>query len=93
MATLPARLERGFDAILRRPWVTVALAVAFMVSMTGGVRFITVTNDYRMMFGEDNPELAAFEALENTYSESNKALIAVAPPTGHGVYARGARRH
>ena len=82
MATLPARLERGFDAILRRPWVTIVMAVAVMASMTGGVRFISVTNDYRMMFGEDNPELAAFEALENTYSESNKALIAVAPRQG-----------
>ena len=35
-----------------------------------------------MMFSEDNPELAAFEALEGTYSESNKALIAIAPGDG-----------
>ena len=78
----PARLERFIDLILRRRWSTVALASVLMVAMSGGARFITTTNDYRMMFSEDNPELAAFEALEGTYSESNKALIAIAPVDG-----------
>ena len=85
----PARLDRFVDLILRRRWSTVALASAVMVLMSGGARFITTTNDYRMMFSEDNPELAAFEALERTYSESNKALIAVAPGDGT-VFSRDA---
>ena len=46
-----------------------------------------VTNDYRIMFGEDNPQLAAFDSLENTYSESNTALIAIAPREG-SVFTR-----
>ena len=87
VAMIPVLLDRGIDTILRRPWLTVALATALMVLMTGGARFITVTNDYRMMFGEDNPELVAFDALENTYSESNKALIAIAPREG-SVFTR-----
>ena len=41
------------------------------------------------MLGEDNPQLAAFDALENTYSVSNKALIAVAPQEG-SVFTREA---
>ena len=76
------KVDRVFDLILRRPWVTVALAAAAMVAMTAGVRYITVTNDYRILFGENNPELAEYEALEGTYAESNKALIAVAPLQG-----------
>ena len=78
----PETLDRVFDLILRRPWATVALAAAVMVAMTAGVRFITVTNDYRILFGENNPELAEYEALEDTYAESNRALIAVAPVQG-----------
>ena len=58
------------------------LATLLMLVVTGGARFIGVTNDYRSMFAEDNPQLAAFDALENTYSASNAALIAVAPPRG-----------
>ena len=78
----PENLDRIFDLILRRPWVTVALAAAVMAAMTAGVRFITVTNDYRILFGENNPELAEYERLEDTYAESNRALIAVAPVQG-----------
>ena len=50
-----------------------------MLAMTTGAGLIGVTNDYRSLFTEDNPELAAFDALEDTYSASNAALIAVAP--------------
>ena len=53
-----------------------------MLSMAAGGRFITVSNEHRVMFGEDNPQLAAFDALEDTYSASNTALIAVAPDEG-----------
>ena len=83
------RLDRYFATILSRRWLTVALAVVVMLVMTAGVRFISVTNDYRIMLGEDNPQLAAFDALEDTYSVSNKALIAVAPHKG-SVFTREA---
>ncbi len=82
MATIPERLDRIFEIFLRRPWLTIAVALPVMGLMTVGVRDIAITNDYRMMFGEDNPELAAFDELENTYSESNRALIAIAPRDG-----------
>ena len=76
------QLERYTDAILRYRWLVVVLATLIMLALTAGVRFITVTNDYRILFGEDNPQLLAFDALENTYSASNAALIAIAPRDG-----------
>ena len=79
--------DRYVAIVLRRPWLVVALATAVMVAMTAGARFIAVTNDYRLMFGADNPELAAFDALENTFSESNRAVIAIAPGEG-SVFTR-----
>ena len=83
------RLERYIAAILRRRWLVVALATLVMLAATAGVRFITVTNDYRVLFSADNPQLAAFNALENTYSVSNTALIAIAPREG-SVFTREA---
>ena len=65
----------------------VLLASLVMLAMAGGGRFITVTNDYRVLFSEDNPQLAAFDALENTYSVSNTALIAISPDEG-SVFTR-----
>ena len=82
MAMTAAQLDRFFGLILRRPWAAVAVAAVVMAAMTTGVRHITVTNDYRILFGENNPEFAAYDALESTYAESNKALIALAPRQG-----------
>ena len=78
----PPRLDRYAAAILHRRSLVAVLATLLMLVVTGGARFIGVTNDYRSMFAEDNPQLAAFDALENTYSASNAALIAVAPRGG-----------
>ena len=83
------QLDRYTAAILRYRWLVVALATLVMLALTAGVRFITVTNDYRILFGEDNPQLLAFDALENTYSASNTALIAIAPRNG-SVFTREA---
>ena len=85
--TFPELTDRYVSTVLRRPWLVVGLATAVMVAMTAGARFIAVTNDYRLMFGADNPELAAFDALENTFSESNRAVIAIAPGEG-SVFTR-----
>ena len=83
------QLERYIAAVLRRRWLVVVLATLVMLAITAGARFITVTNDYRVLFSADNPQLAAFDALENTYSASNAALIAVVPRAG-SVFTREA---
>ena len=87
MVTAMTHLDRYIAGILHRRWLVVVLATLGMLVMTSGARFITVSNDYRILFGEDNPQLLAFDALENTYSASNTALIAIAPREG-SVFTR-----
>ena len=72
-------LDRYAAAILRWRWLVIALAAVLMLLLAGGARFIGVTNDYRSLFSEDDPQLALLDELENTYSVSYAALIAVAP--------------
>ncbi len=76
------KLDRYIDAVLRRRWLVVALAMLILLIAGAGGRFITVANDYRILFKKDNPYLLAFEALERTFSTSDNALIAVAPRGG-----------
>ncbi len=85
----PVLLDRYIATILSRRWLVVALAVLLTLVMAAGARFIGVTNDYRILFGENNPQLAAFHALENTYAVSNTALIAIVPREG-SVFTREA---
>ncbi len=75
-------LDRYTAFILRRRWLGLASAVAVMLALTAGVQFITISNDWRDMLDEDNPQLVAFDALEDTYTATNAALIAVAPKSG-----------
>ncbi len=82
-------MERYIAIVLGRRWLVMALTILVMLLAASGARFVTTTNDYRVMFSEDNPELAAFTALENTYSASNKALIAITPQAG-SVFTREA---
>ena len=75
-------VDRYVAVVLHRRWLVVVLATLLMLAMTAGARFIGITNDYRSLFDEDNPQLLALDALEDTYTVSNAALIAVAPRDG-----------
>ena len=76
------RLDRSIDLVLRRRWLVVGVALLVVLILASGAPNLTVTNDYRILFSEDNPQLAAFDALGNTYASPNTALIAVAPREG-----------
>ena len=77
-----AQLDRYIDVVLRRRWLVVAIVGLVMLAVSAGAAFIRVSNDYRIMFREDDPQLATLDALETTYSESRAVLIALAPHEG-----------
>jgi len=83
---LPDRFVR---VVLHHRWLVVILAMLLVFLAAGGIRLVVITSDYRMMFGENNPQLAAFDALERDYAASYRALIAVAPAEG-SVFTRRA---
>ncbi len=82
-------LDRYIAALLRHPWRSIVLATLAMLALSSGGRFLTTTADYKVMFADDNPQMLAYEALEDTYAESNVALIAIAPRDG-SVFTREA---
>ena len=75
-------LDRYTSTLLDYRWWVVGLATLVMLAMTAGAQFLTVSNDYRILFSDDNPQLMAFDALEATYTESYNLLIAVAVQEG-----------
>ncbi len=83
----PAVVDRFARTILRHRWVVFVVATLVMLGVTAGAVFVGVTNDYRSLFDEDNPQLAALNTLETTYGASNRALIAIAPQNG-SVFSR-----
>lgn len=75
--------------IIRYRWLVVVFSTLVMLAATAGVPFIGVTNDYRSMFDEANPQLALLDAFEDIYGTSENALIAIAPNDGT-VFSRDA---
>ena len=44
---------------------------------------LTVTNDYRYFFSDENPNLAAFEEITDTYASPDSILIVIKPNDGY----------
>jgi len=59
--------------------VTAFLVVAFAAS---GARNLGFSTDYRVFFSKDNPQLQAFERLQNIYTKNDNILFAIAPRKG-----------
>ena len=66
--------------------ILVASLLAVVAAASGG-RFLGFSNDYRVFFGDDNPQMAAFEALQDVYTKNDNILIALAPEDGN-VFTR-----
>ena len=63
--------------------IPILLASLLLVMLAGsGVRFIEFKTDYRVFFSEDNPQLRAFEQLQNTYTKTDNVLFVLAPKNG-----------
>ena len=76
----------GKWVVQHRWWIIIATILVVFVA-SSGMRFLTVNNDTRVFFSEDNPQLQALEALENTFSKDNNVLLAIAPQNGN-VFTR-----
>jgi predicted RND superfamily exporter protein len=72
----------GKWVVNHRWWIIIA-TILVVVTASSGMRFLTVNNDTRVFFSEDNPQLQALEALENTFSKDNNVLFAIAPKDGN----------
>ena len=78
---------RFFRFVLQHPWTVVILSVLLIGAIGSGARYLQFKNDYRMFFSEDNPQLQAFEAMQNTYTKVDNVLFLVSPKDGN-VFTR-----
>ena len=75
------------EFILRHKWVTLILVVLWIMGMGAGAQHLTFTTDYRVFFSEDNPQLVAFENLQDTYTRNDNVMMLLVPKDGQ-VFTR-----
>ncbi len=68
--------------IIRWKYLVVLVSIALAFAAASGGQFLNFSNDYRMFFGEDNPQLLAFEKMQATFNKNDNILFVVTPKSG-----------
>ena len=84
MAKRPVIAVRDFEArfgewVVAARWLIIAVTPILIALSAGGILFLKSSSNYRMFFSEDNPQLLAFQLLENTYEKSDTVLFLIVP--------------
>lgn len=68
--------------VISHPWLVILASILLVVATTYGARFLEIKTDYRVFFAEDNPQLIAFENIQNTYDKADNAMFVITPKEG-----------
>lgn len=75
-------VTRYAEAIIRWRYLILILSVAWVVLAAAGGKNLAFTTDYRAFFDESNPQLQAFETMQDTYDKSDNVLMVITPKDG-----------
>ena len=75
-------ITRYTQWVLRWRWPILLATFVWVGLAASGGRFLQFSTDYRDFFGADNPQLQAFEEIQDTYTKSDNVLIVVTPKDG-----------
>ena len=65
--------------VIAARWPIIAVALILVGVAASGTLFLEFSVDHRIYFSKDNPQLLAYEAMENTYAKSGNVFFAVVP--------------
>ena len=68
--------------ILKYRFLVLGLITAVTLLAAVGTQFLYFDNDYRVFFGKENPQLKAFEKIQQTYTKIDNVNFAVDPISG-----------
>jgi len=74
-------LAYGHWVIRWRWWLIVATILA-VIGSAAGARFLEFSTSYRVFFSSANPQLSAFDALQNIYTKEDNVTFVVKPKHG-----------
>ena len=85
------RIKQMVNAIannlIRWRWLLMLATLAIVVALMSGVRFVQFAADYEYWFSKDNPQLADFLEIQNTYDKSDNVIFLLTPSNGR-VFTR-----
>ncbi len=71
------------ESVIRYRWLIIFATIGMTMLLGAGGKNLVFTNDYRVFFSEANPQLDAFESMQNTYTKNDNVLIMLEPKDGN----------
>ncbi len=68
--------------VIRWRWPIMAVVLLLGTWAASGASRLGFASDYRVFFSEDNPQLAAFDTVQNIYTKNDNILFVLAPAEG-----------
>ena len=73
----PSIEERLADWILGNRPLIIVLSLLLLIAAAFGAQFLTISSDQRIFFGPDNPQLLAFDEVEETFEQTNNIFFVI----------------
>ena len=74
--------EAIFSMVIQRPLLIILGMVLLVAAVAYGGSYLTFKSDYRVFFGDENPQLIAFENMQATFTKSDNVAFILAPKDG-----------
>lgn len=71
--------SKFFEFINKYPIWVIAMSITFAFIAATGAQNLVFKSDYRVFFGKNNPELIAFESMQNIYNKIDNVSFVVSP--------------
>ena len=68
--------------IIKWRWLVVLATFLIVGIAASGGRFLVFDTSYQVFFGDDNPQLADFEKLQNIYTKNDNIIVILEPSNG-----------
>ena len=74
--------EQIYNFSLNRPWIVLLISIILVLSTAYGAKNLIFKGDYKVFFSEGNPQLTAFESVQEIYSKSDNVAFILEPKNG-----------
>ena len=84
MRTMAGRplATRFVERVLAARWPVIVMTLLWVAAASSGIARLEFSANYRIFFDDDNPQLLALEALENTYGKNENIAFLIVPDDG-----------
>ena len=77
------RIKNFANWVVKRRWFVLIGAIVITMAAGSGGQNLKFNNDYHIFFDEGNPQVAAFDGLQEKYTKDDNAFIVITPKSGN----------